>query len=67
MYPNLKAEMARKGITAKQLAEMIGVTQSTFSLKMRGEYDFTFAEAVKIKDILGVDIPLEVLFAKAAA
>lgn len=67
MYPNLKAEMARKGITAKQLAELIEVTPSTFSLKMLGKYDFTLAEAVKIKDALGVDIPLEVLFARAAA
>lgn len=67
MYPNLRAEMARKGITAKQLAEQIGITASTFSLKMRGEYDFTMDEAIKIKAILEVNLSLETLFEKAAA
>lgn len=62
MFPNLRAEMSRKKITLEMLAEGLGLAISTVSQKLNGKYPITFDEAKKIKSILGVDIPLEILF-----
>lgn len=62
MFPNLKAEMARKGVTMSDLAKRIDVTLPTLSNKMAGKYQFTLREITEIKRILKVDIPLEILF-----
>lgn len=65
MFPNLRAEMARKRITGKDIAKnCLGVRLSTLSAKMHGKSDFTFREAIAIKQYLGVDTPLEELFCK---
>ena len=66
LYPNLRAEMARKGVTATMLADHLGVRINTISDKMTGKIEtgFTFKEARDIKNFLGVDIPLEELFAE---
>lgn len=64
MYPNLNAEMARLGITRKELAQKINMAEATLSFKMNGKTKFTFDEILKIKEMLGVDIPLEELFKK---
>ncbi len=62
MYKNLIAEMARAGVTRKGLAQELGIAQSTLYTKMYGSVDFTFGEAMAVKKVLGVDMPLEVLF-----
>lgn len=64
MYPNLRAEMARKNITGYELAEKIGITNGTFSTKFNGKSEFTLDEAFKIKGVLETDLTIEVLFAK---
>lgn len=63
-YPNFEAEKARKSLTLEMIASdpRIDCTVSTLSLKLNGKFALTFPEALAIKDILGVDIPLEVLF-----
>jgi transcriptional regulator with XRE-family HTH domain len=62
MYPNLRAEMARKKVTGQELAKRIGITNGTFSQKFNGKFDFTLDEAQKIKKALGTDISIEELF-----
>lgn len=62
MYPNLLAEMARRKITAKELAEKLGVTPTTMSWKLNGKSTFTLEEASQIKVILGTDVLIEELF-----
>lgn len=62
MYPNLRAEMARHGVTGGMLAQELNITESTFSLKLNGKYDFTYAEAIAIKLVLKSDLTLEELF-----
>ena len=62
MYPNLRAEMARKKITGQELAKKIGVTNGTFSQKFNGKFDFTLEEAQSIKKALGTDMTIEYLF-----
>lgn len=62
MYKNVKAEFARKGLTLELVAKELGITISTLSQKMNGKYPFTLNEAKAIKNVLEVDIPLEILF-----
>ena len=62
MYRNVKAELARQGMTLEVLAERLDLTIGTVSMKLNGKYPITFREAVRIKAILGVDTPLEELF-----
>lgn len=72
MYPNLRAELARRGITLEKLAELLDKTISTISLKMRGESPFTLNEAVKIKHYLEsirpfeAEMTIEILFQEAS-
>lgn len=63
IYPTLRAEMARKGINAKQLAAGTGIKYGTLNNKLRGERDFTINEGMMVKEVLGVTMPLETLFA----
>jgi len=48
MYNNLRAEMTRAEKTQKELAEAIGVSKSTFNLKITGKTDFKRSEMVTI-------------------
>lgn len=62
MYKNVDMELERKGMTRGDLANALKLTPSTMSLKLNGKTTITLKEAKKIKEILEVDIPLEVLF-----
>ena len=62
MYPNLRAEMARKGVTGTEIANVIGRTKSTLSQKLGKEDGFTLLEAEKIKAFLNVDMTIDELF-----
>lgn len=62
MYPNLKAEMARKGVTGGMLANVLDITESTFSQKLNRKSDFSFGEAIQIKSFLKSELTLEELF-----
>lgn len=69
MYPNFKAECARKDLTLERLVELLGErgikrTVSTMSLKLTGKYKLTLNEAKALKDIVGTELPLDVLFAE---
>ena len=65
MFRNLDAEMARKGVTAAYLAGKLNMTPTTLSLKLHGRSELSLKQAVQIKDILSVDIPLEILFERS--
>ena len=67
MYPEVRAEMARKNITLASIAKdpRIDCTVSTLSQKFKGKYPILFREAVAVKDILNSDLPLEELFKEA--
>lgn len=67
MYPNLKAEFTRQGLTLDKVAPVLGVTVSTLSQKMTGKYPFTLNEARTIKrDVLKTDLSIEHLFEEAS-
>lgn len=63
MYRNLEAELKRKQIRRIDLASRLGLALSTVSEKMQGKSEFSLGTAVAIKRMLGVDMPIEVLFA----
>lgn len=55
-YPNLKAEIARNGITGKELANRIGVSEVTFSRWINGASKPYIDQAIKIAEILKSDV-----------
>lgn len=66
MYPNLNAELARRGLSRRELAAQIGRTPGTLSLKLSGKATLTLPEAARIKEVLGSTLPLEILFSSEA-
>lgn len=51
----LRGLMVEKGFTQQQMAEVLGISLSTFNRKlMRGGKNFTLEEIVNIKEALGL-------------
>lgn len=67
MYRNLEAELARKQVSRKELADKLGITPTTLSFKLNGKSELSLVECVEIKKLLGVDEPIEYLFAQDEA
>lgn len=59
----LEYEMKRKGITAIQLSEYLGIDRSTFSKKCNGQSEFKQSEIQRIIQYLGIDDPTPIFFA----
>lgn len=64
MYANLKAEMSRYGVTSQNIADVIGTQVQAAILKINGNSEFKFSEAIKIRDTYFPNIRLEYLFTK---
>lgn len=62
MFRNVDAELKRNGMTRGDLAKALGVRPSTMSLKLNGKSIIPLTQALKIKEILNTDLPLEQLF-----
>ena len=60
----LKAEMARKGITQKKLAAIVGISEKTFISKVKKGV-FGTDEAQIIVDTLGIADPCSIFFASS--
>lgn len=61
-YSNLEAEMARKGLLKKDIAETLGVRTATVYDKLKGKHPFTLDEVLKIKNKYFPEFTLEYLF-----
>jgi DNA-binding XRE family transcriptional regulator len=59
----LRAEMARRGITQKELAKKIGISEKTFITRMKNGV-FGTDEAEIIIKTLSIANPQEIFFAK---
>ena len=66
MFPNLKAEMARNGITIKKIADVLGKKESWVENRLSGKASLPLEDAVKIKNEFFEDIDIEVLFSNSA-
>lgn len=62
MFPNLRAEMARLGITANEVSAQLGCTPKTLSNKLSGKSEFTRAEIFKIRNSFFPDLTIDYLF-----
>ena len=58
-----KAQMALAGITAKELAGMIGMNESTFYRKVNDDGRFSRKEINDMIQILGIGDPRDIFFA----
>ncbi|MBO1909720.1 helix-turn-helix transcriptional regulator [Sporosarcina sp. 6E9] len=65
MYRNLKAEMARSGITMVDVAEFLDVRYATVNDKVNGKFRFYYDEAYAIKKNFFNDLSMEYLFEKS--
>lgn len=54
-YPNLLAEMARRGETQKSLAEILGLSVNCISQKMNGKTEWNIGEIEKLCEHYGKD------------
>lgn len=66
VYPVLETELEKRQITWSDLGKMLGVSKGLISAKLRGARKLNLETAIKIKEVLGVDMPLEELFAKTS-
>lgn len=64
MYRELLGEMMKRGITRKQLAKKIGISDKTIRNKISGRTDFNWSEVQAIRDIVAPDFSIEELFKK---
>lgn len=63
-YANIKAELARNGVSQKAVAEHYGVTQNTVNNKINGRSQFTAEEIIDWRDTFMPDATLEYLLAR---
>lgn len=65
MLKNIKAEMARNGITTEMVMHVLQKSDKTTRDKINGRSGFYFDEAVKLRDALFPGMDLEYLFAQS--
>lgn len=53
---NIKEYRKKKGYTQKEIADILGIKQASYSDKERGRRGFTVEELLQLEDILGVSI-----------
>ena len=66
IFPVLQVELDKQQITRTAFAQKLGFRSKTVSDWMTGRCEPKLSSAIKVKEVLGVDIPLEELFAKTA-
>lgn len=62
-YPNLKAELARKGISMEEVSKALNIHRNSVANKINGETPFTVEEAFKIQNKYFPKLSLNYLFA----
>ena len=53
---NVRAELARRGLTQRELADKLGLTQTAISSRLRGIVAFDVDELAVVAETLGVRI-----------
>lgn len=64
MFNNLKAEMTRHGVSKKELAKQLGISEWTLNRKLNGLSQFTLSDMSTIKKVFD-DCTVTYLFFEA--
>ena len=64
IYPELEAQLAKKGCYKMKLAELLGIMPRTLSNKLSGVSHFTVEEAIQIQEQWFSDMTVNELFQK---
>lgn len=62
MFPNIRAEMARKGLTIAVMASGLQINERTLGNKLLGKTDFTWNEVCQIREKYFPSCSFEYLF-----
>ena len=62
MFPNLRAEMARKEIKTKHIMELLGVSLRTAENRLNGRVPLNLPEMLKIRDGFFPEMTIDYLF-----
>ncbi len=65
-YPNLEAELARKGYTRETVSKLLNVSLGTATCKLNDVKRMKLQEAFKIRDTLFPDLDIDYLFKRGA-
>ena len=65
VFPVLQAELNKQLLTRQKFAQKLGFSSNAVSAWMTGKCEPKLFTAIKVKEVLGVDMPLEELFAKS--
>ena len=63
MYKNLSAEIENSGISLSDICWQLGILETELKDKISGQMEFSFIEAVMIRDLFFNQLTLEHLFA----
>lgn len=55
LFPNLRAEMARKGNTIEDIGKVVGISYSTIKARFAGRSDWTLGEVETLCDYFKKD------------
>ena len=64
MYRYLKGEIVKSGYQIKKLASELGMSDKTLRNKLNGITDFTWNEALAIRNLINPRMDIEKLFEK---
>jgi transcriptional regulator with XRE-family HTH domain len=64
MFSNLRAELARKGLTTTDIADILGISKKSARNKLYGRSSFSIEEAFKLRDEVAPGMALDELFKK---
>lgn len=65
MFKNLAAEIKRCGLTQKQFAHRVKISEMVFSRKINGESDFKYSEIKRILEFFDLKLSFDYLFEDA--
>lgn len=63
MQTKLWMLLKERGFSQKALAEELGISEKTLSLKLRGQGDFWWGEVAALSAFFGIENPLDVFVA----
>ena len=64
IYPVLEAEIVKRGILKKSIAELLELAPRMLSTRLTGKFEFTLGQAIAIQEKFFPDMDIKMLFNK---